>query len=61
MNISSDLINILSQPFPKQEILDPWKLKEFDDNFKCDKNGRKFSKWLENTTTPEPNWIKLHI
>ena len=26
------------------------KLKEFvDDNFKFDKNGRKFSKWVENT------------
>ena len=49
-NISSDLINISSKPFPKQRILDPWKLKECaDDNFKFDENGRKFSKWLENT------------
>ena len=25
-------------------------MKEFaDDNFKCDENGRKFSKWVENT------------
>ena len=49
MNISSDLINISSYPFPKQRILDPLKLKEFaDDNFIFDKNGRKFSKWLEN-------------
>ena len=37
-------------PFPKQQILDPLKLKEFaDDNFEFDENGRKFSKWLENT------------
>ena len=37
MNISSDLINISSQPFPKWQILDPSKLKEFaDDNFKFD-------------------------
>ena len=50
MNISSDLINISSQPFPKRQIKDPSKLKEFaDDNFKFDENGRKLSKWLENT------------
>ena len=50
MNISSDLINISSQPFPKRRILDPSKLKEFaDGNFKFDENGRKFSEWLENT------------
>ena len=31
-------------------MLDPPKLKEFaDDNFKLDENGRKFSKWVENT------------
>ena len=31
-------------------MLDSTKLKEFaDDNFKLDKNGRKFSKWVENT------------
>ena len=36
--------------FPKQQILDPSKLKEFaDNNFKFDENGRKLSKWLENT------------
>ena len=30
--------------------LDPSKLKEFaDDNFKFDENGRKLSKWVENT------------
>ena len=36
--------------FPKQQILDSSKLTDFaDDNFKFDKNGRKFSKWVENT------------
>ena len=38
------------KPFPKGQILDYSKFKEFaDDNFKCNENGRKFSKWLENT------------
>ena len=38
------------KPFPKQQILDSSKLKEFADNkFKFDKDGRKFSKWVENT------------
>ena len=50
MNISYDLVNIFSKPFPKRRILDPSKLKEFaDNNFKFDENGNKFSKWLENT------------
>ena len=36
--------------FPKQQILDSSKLKEFADNsFKFDENCRKFSKWVENT------------
>ena len=36
--------------FPKRQILDISKLKEFaDDNFKFNENGRKFSKWVENT------------
>ena len=36
--------------FPKRQILDSFKLKEFaDDNFKFDVNGRKFSKRVENT------------
>ena len=40
----------LDQPFPKQQILDSSKLKEFaDDNFKFDENGRKFSKQVEIT------------
>ena len=38
------------ESFPKQQILDSSKLKEFaDDNFKFDENSRKFSKWVENT------------
>ena len=50
MSISSDLINISSKCFPKRRILDPSKLKQFaGDNFKFDENGKKFSKWLENT------------
>ena len=40
---------ITSSAFPKQ-ILDVSKLKEFaDDYFKFDGNGRKYSKWVENT------------
>ena len=36
-------------PFPKQQILDSSKLKEFADHkFKFDDNYRKFSKWVEN-------------
>ena len=38
------------QPFPKQQIFDSSKLKEFaDNNFKFDENGRKFMKQVENT------------
>ena len=36
-------------PFPNKE-LESSKLKEFaDNNFKVDENGRKISKWIENT------------
>ena len=36
--------------FPKRQILDSAKLKEFaDDNFKFDEKGGTLSKWLENT------------
>ena len=36
------------KPITKRQILDPSKLKEFeDDNFKFDKNGRKLSKPLK--------------
>ena len=42
------------QPITRQQILHSSKLKEFaDDNFKSDINGRKFSKWVENTVG---NW-----
>ena len=38
------------KPLPDDKILDGSKLKEFaDNNFKLDKNGRKLSKWVENT------------
>ena len=37
-------------PFPKQQILDSSKLKEFaDNNFKFDENGRKITRRVENT------------
>ena len=37
--------------FPKWQILDSSKLKEFpDDNFKFDANGINFAKQVENTT-----------
>ena len=37
------------KPFAKQKILHSSKLKEFaDDNFEFDKNGREFSKQVEN-------------
>ena len=40
----------MHQPFPKQQILDSYKLTEFaDNNFKFDENGRTFLKWVENT------------
>ena len=38
------------QPFPKRQIIDSTKVKEFaDDNFKLDVNGKKFPKQVENT------------
>ena len=43
------LCNVFN-PFPKDKSLDSSKLKEFaDDSFKFHENGRKFSKWVENT------------
>ena len=37
-------------PLPDDKILDSSKLKEFaGDNLKFNENGRKFSKWVENT------------
>ena len=40
--------SILNHPETKRQILDPSKLKEFADN-NFDENGRKLSKWVENT------------
>ena len=46
----SKLKEFTNKPFPKQQILDSSKLKEFaDNNFKFDENGRNFSKRVENT------------
>ena len=40
--------NQIFSPYPKRQILDSSKLKEFaDDNFKFDENGRKLFKWVE--------------
>ena len=40
----------LKEPFPKQQIFYPSKLKEFaDNNFKCDEHVKKFSTQVENT------------
>ena len=40
----------LYKPFPKRQILDPSKLKEFtEDNFEFYDKGRKFPRWVENT------------
>ena len=42
--------DIIVKPFPKQQISDSPKQKEFaDNNFEFDKNGRKFFKRVENT------------
>ena len=55
MEIKSFLTNLnffvaKSESFPKQQILDPSKLKEFaDDNFRFYENGRKLSIQVENT------------
>ena len=44
--------------FPKRQILDSSKLIGFaDDNFKFEENGRKFSKWVENTVWEKENLI----
>ena len=41
---------VRSSPITRRQILDSSKVKEFaDDNFKFDENGRKLSKWVENT------------
>ena len=49
-NLTSRGFILLNKPFPKGQILDSTKLKEFAYvNFKCNENGRKFSKRRENT------------
>ena len=41
---------VKGQPITRRQILHSSKLKEFaDDNFNFDENGRKLSKWVENT------------
>ena len=50
--ISLKLIVRPGDPYPitRRQILDSSKLKGFaDDSFKFDENGRKLSKWVENT------------
>ena len=40
----------MTKPFPKQQILDSSKLKQYAyNNFKFDENGRKFTKQVKNT------------
>ena len=42
--------NAITEPFPKQQILDTSIMKETaDNNFEFDEQGRKFSKKVENT------------
>ena len=49
-NPYGEIYAIFIQPFPKRQVLDSSKLKQFaDDNFEFDKNGSKFSKQVENT------------
>ena len=43
------VMNCLVYHISKRQILDSSKLKEFDDNFEFVKNGKKFSKRIENT------------
>ena len=43
-------LDMVITPITRRQILDSSKLKEFAyDNFKFDENGRKLSKWVENT------------
>ena len=43
-------MNEFDYPFPKRQILESSKLKQFaDDNFTFEENGRKFFKRVENT------------
>ena len=40
---------LIFNPLPDDKFLDSSKLKEFDDNFQFEENGRKLSKRVENT------------
>ena len=43
-------LHFFTVSLPKRQILDYSEVKEFaDNNFEFDGNGRKFSKWVENT------------
>ena len=45
------IIRTIQYRYPKRQILESSKLKEFaDDNFKLDENGRRFSKWIKKNT-----------
>ena len=47
---NADKVIIFINSFPNDRFLDSSQLKEFaDDNFRFNVNGRKFSKWVENT------------
>ena len=46
---TSGQVDSLDSAFPKQQILDSSKPKEFaDDNFEFNENGGKLSEWVEN-------------
>ena len=46
----TELIFLSTTPITRRHILDSSKLKDFaDDNFEVDENGRKVSKWVEDT------------
>ena len=48
--VKSRYFVVKDKPFPKQEVLDFSKLREFaDDNFEFNEIGRKFFKLVENT------------
>ena len=58
MSVSFAVHFILSEEvvnsFPNDKILDLTKMKEYaDDNSKVDENGRRFSKWTENSVGQE--------
>ena len=50
ISVSDAYFFTCNNPITRQQVLDSSKLKEFaEDNFKFDENGRKLSKWVENT------------